>query len=115
MFLHRTGRTLPAEAYTSHELFDWERRSIFAGTWTALGRLDDLLAPGQLRGIEHGGESVLLAFPVQGSVLVSRHDAATQAHDPGEVGPSRIKSRRRRQNLELGTLVSFRRRFVAWV
>ncbi len=80
------SRTLPAEAYTSHELFDWERRSIFAGTWTALGRLDDLLAPGQLRGIEHGGESVLLARDGEGAATVFSNVCRHRGHPLVDIG-----------------------------
>ena len=38
---------LPASAYTSDEVLAWERRHLFAGGWTCLGRLDELL-PGAL-------------------------------------------------------------------
>ena len=34
---------LPAAAYTSEEVLAWERRHLFAGGWTCLGRLDELL------------------------------------------------------------------------
>jgi glycine betaine catabolism A len=37
-------RMLPAEAYTSPDVLAWERRHLFAGSWTCLGRLDELLA-----------------------------------------------------------------------
>jgi len=33
---------MPAEAYTSPEVLAWERRHLFAGTWSCLGRVDDL-------------------------------------------------------------------------
>ena len=33
---------LPAEAYTSSAVLAWERRHLFAGTWTCLGRTDEL-------------------------------------------------------------------------
>ena len=39
-------RMLPAVAYTSEEVLAWERRHLFAGTWTCLGRLDELLPDG---------------------------------------------------------------------
>ena len=35
-------RMMPAEAYTSEEVLAWERRHLYAGTWTCLGRVDDL-------------------------------------------------------------------------
>ncbi|WP_148575135.1 aromatic ring-hydroxylating oxygenase subunit alpha [Nocardioides caldifontis] len=34
---------LPAEAYTSPEVLAWERRHLYAGSWTCLGRVDELL------------------------------------------------------------------------
>lgn len=36
------SRMLPAAAYTSPEVLAWERRHLFAGTWTCVGREDDL-------------------------------------------------------------------------
>jgi len=47
-------RMLPAAAYTSAEVLAWERRHLFAGTWTCLGRLEELL----------GGESTQRAVVV---------------------------------------------------
>jgi Rieske 2Fe-2S family protein len=41
------GRMLSADAYTSDDVLAWELRHLFAGTWTCLGRLDDLLPSGQ--------------------------------------------------------------------
>jgi glycine betaine catabolism A len=38
-------RMLPAAAYTSDEVLDWERRHLYAGTWTCLGRVDEVLPP----------------------------------------------------------------------
>jgi Rieske 2Fe-2S family protein len=36
-------RMLAAESYTSTEVLDWERRHLFAASWTCLGRPEDLL------------------------------------------------------------------------
>ena len=33
---------LPAEAYTSPDVLAWERRHLYAGSWTCLGRAEDL-------------------------------------------------------------------------
>jgi Rieske 2Fe-2S family protein len=38
-----TGRMLPAEAYTSPGVLAWELRHLYAGSWTCLGRVDELL------------------------------------------------------------------------
>ena len=37
------ARMLPAEAYTSEEVLAWELRHLYAGSWTCLGREDELL------------------------------------------------------------------------
>src|SRR5213083_1697084 len=34
---------LPAAAYTSPDVLAWERRHMYAASWTCLGRIDDLL------------------------------------------------------------------------
>ena len=39
---------LPAIAYTSLDVLAWERRHLFAGTWSCLGRDEDLRS-GRLR------------------------------------------------------------------
>jgi len=54
-------RMLPAAAYTSEEVLAWERRHLYAGTWTCLGRLDELLAGGTTQRATFVGDvSVLL-------------------------------------------------------
>jgi len=42
---------LPAAAYTSAGVLAWERRQFFAGTWTCLGREDEL--PGDAAVTQH--------------------------------------------------------------
>jgi glycine betaine catabolism A len=37
---------MPAEAYTSPDVLDWERRHLFAGGWSCLGRVEDLFPEG---------------------------------------------------------------------
>jgi Rieske 2Fe-2S family protein len=54
------SRTLPVAAYTSPETLAWETENLFEKTWVCVGRLDDLLQPGQIRAVEVAGESVLL-------------------------------------------------------
>ena len=41
---HGESVMLPAAAYISDDVFAWERRHIFAGGWTCLGRADELTA-----------------------------------------------------------------------
>ena len=52
---------LPARAYTAPEVLAWELRHLFAGTWSCLGRLDELLGAGATqRGVLAGDIPVLL-------------------------------------------------------
>ena len=58
---------LPAAAYTSAEVFAWEQRHLFAGTWTCVGRVADVSGeqsgePVRQRAAVVGGVPVLLAF-----------------------------------------------------
>ncbi len=88
-----SSRSLPAVAYRSPEVFGWEQAEIFASTWVCLGRTDDLVSPGQIRGIAHGAESVLLARDSGGTVRgfsnVCRHRGHTLV-EPGEATDVRL-------------------------
>lgn len=58
---------LPAAAYTSPEVFAWEQRHLFAGTWTCVGRSADLYRETgepevRQRAVVVGDVPVLLAF-----------------------------------------------------
>ena len=56
------SRTLPAAAYTDPEMLAWELRHLFAGTWTCLGRADELGGGPSQRALTVGGIGVLLTF-----------------------------------------------------
>jgi Rieske 2Fe-2S family protein len=51
---------LPGGAYTSPEVFVWERRAFLAGSWVCLGRSADLAAPGDQAAFPVGDDSVLV-------------------------------------------------------
>jgi glycine betaine catabolism A len=57
---------LPAAAYTTPDVLAWERRHLFAGTWTALGRTVDVAAAGNQRAVTVGDVGVLLTFSADG-------------------------------------------------
>jgi Rieske 2Fe-2S family protein len=59
--LSGTGRMLPAAAYADEGVLEWERRVIFAGAWTCVGRCPDLATPRTRRAVRIGDDSVLLA------------------------------------------------------
>ena len=54
------GRTLPGAAYTSEEVLAWERERFFEGSWTCVGRAQDLRRPGDQRAVRVGADAVLL-------------------------------------------------------
>jgi Rieske 2Fe-2S family protein len=48
---------LPAAAYTSEEVLAWEQRHLYAGSWTCLGRLEELLPDDPRAGPPPSGRS----------------------------------------------------------
>jgi Rieske 2Fe-2S family protein len=67
---------LPAAAYTSPEVFAWERRHFFAGSWWCVGRVADLAARGSQCAVDIGGIGVLLTHEgstVRAFANVCRH------------------------------------------
>ena len=81
--------TLPAHAYIGREVFDWERRHLFAGAWTCLGRVDEVRGEQSQRAVTVGDVGVLLTFE-QGTVRafanVCRHRGHELLPDGGAAG-----------------------------
>jgi Rieske 2Fe-2S family protein len=71
------SRMLPASAYTDEAVLAWERRHLFAGAWTCVGRVDEVRGPGMTqRAVTAGDIGVLLTFDggtVRGFANVCRH------------------------------------------
>jgi len=71
-----TSTMLPAQAYTSADVLAWERRHLFAGTWTCVGRERDLRTSGGAssqtaptatqRQVQVGDVSALLTWEASG-------------------------------------------------
>jgi glycine betaine catabolism A len=78
------ARTLPAEAYLSDDVFAWERRHFFEGSWVCLGRAGELASAGDQRAVAVGNEAVLL---VRGSDGVLRGFFNTCRHRGHELLP----------------------------
>jgi Rieske 2Fe-2S family protein len=57
---------LPAAAYTGREVLDWERRHLFAGAWTCLGRVDEVAGGRSQRAVTVGDVGVLVTFGEEG-------------------------------------------------
>jgi Rieske 2Fe-2S family protein len=67
---------LPRQAYLDQAVLAWERRHLFAGTWTCLGRFDELAAGATHRARTVGDVGVLLTFAeatVRAFANVCRH------------------------------------------
>lgn len=78
---------LPAAAYTSEEVLAWERRHLFAGGWTCLGRLDELLPaalddgrPATQRALMVGDVAALLTRAAEG-VRMFANTCRHRAHE----------------------------------
>jgi glycine betaine catabolism A len=62
------ARTLPGAAYASAEVFAWERRHFWDGSWVCAGRSADLAAAGDQRAVPVGSASVLLVRDGDGTL-----------------------------------------------
>ncbi|HJU82057.1 MAG TPA: aromatic ring-hydroxylating dioxygenase subunit alpha [Acidimicrobiia bacterium] len=80
------SRTLPGLAYHSTELFGWEQAELFNRHWVCLGRTEDLVQAGQLRALDHGEESVLIARDRDGIVRGFSNVCRHRGHPLLEVG-----------------------------
>ena len=54
------SRMLPPAAYTSAEVFAWERRNFFGGGWTCAGHASQLPQPGAQLAVDTGAGGALL-------------------------------------------------------
>jgi choline monooxygenase len=74
------ARTIPATWYRDPDVYALEQRAVFAGTWQAAGRLEELAAPGDFVAVEIAGEPLLLVRGEDGELRaffnVCRHRAA---------------------------------------
>ena len=74
------ARTVPADWYRDAELFELERRAVFADNWQAVGRLDAVAERGSFFTLDLAGEPVLVVRDGEGVLHalanVCRHRAA---------------------------------------
>jgi glycine betaine catabolism A len=81
------SRTLPAEAYLSQDVFDWEAERFFEGGWLCVGRSDELGTPGDQRALRVGDEAILLVRGDDGVLRGFFNACRHRAHElvpPGE-------------------------------
>src|ERR1700722_13829839 len=78
------SRMLPPAAYTSAEVFAWERRHFFGGGWTCAGHASRLPAAGDQLAVETGAGGAVV---VRGEDGVIRAFANTCRHRGHELLP----------------------------
>lgn len=83
------SRRLPAEAYLSQDVFDWEKETFFEGSWVCVGRAADLGGPGDQRAIRIGREGILLIRDKDGALRAFYNVCRHRGHELLEPGTSR--------------------------
>ena len=83
------SRTLPAEAYTSQAVFDWEVEHFFEDGWVCVGRADDLANPGDQRAFRIGTEGILVVRDRDGNLRGFYNTCRHRGHELLEPGTSR--------------------------
>jgi glycine betaine catabolism A len=89
------SRTLPAQAYLSPEVFDWEQEHFFESGWVCLGRADSLARAGDQKAFRVGQEGILLVRDeggrLNGFFNVCRHRGHELLEPEGERNLRAIK------------------------
>jgi Rieske 2Fe-2S family protein len=76
------GTMLPAVAYTSQEVFAWEQRHFFAGTWACLGRVEELCTvDATQRATTVGDVPVLLSWDASGALAAFANTCRHRGHE----------------------------------
>ncbi len=84
-----TAKGLPNEHYTSHEVFEVEKRSVLFKNWAAIGFGKDIPAPGDVHPVELVESPLLLVRDKDGSIGVfqntCRHRGMVLVSEPANV------------------------------
>ena len=82
--------TLNAKAYADPEIFERERREVFAKAWMIIGHIAEVQNPGDFTTGEIGGEPVVVVRDHDGTLRafsnICRHRAARLADGRGSCG-----------------------------
>ena len=84
-----TARTLPAEAYTSQAVFDWEVEHYFEGGWVCIGRTDELADAGDQKAFRIGKEGILVVRDMDGNLRGFYNTCRHRGHELLAPGTSR--------------------------
>ncbi len=83
------SRTLPAEAYTSQQVFDWEAAHFFEGGWVCVGRADELARIGDQKAFRIGREGILVVRDHDAQLRGFYNTCRHRGHELLEPGSSR--------------------------
>jgi len=83
------SKTLPAEAYTSQTVFDWEVEHFFEDGWICAGRADDLANPGDQKAVRIGREGILIVRDQDGNLNGFYNSCRHRGHELLEPGATR--------------------------
>jgi Rieske 2Fe-2S family protein len=83
------ARTLPAEAYLSQGVFDWEAVHLFERSWVCVGRAEELAEPGDQRAFRIGGEGILVVRDQEQVLRGFYNTCRHRGHELLEPGTSR--------------------------
>jgi len=75
------ARMLPALAYTGPDVLAWERRHLFAGTWSCVGRIDEVLGEATHRAVVVGDIPVLLTAGADGRLAAFANTCRHRGHE----------------------------------
>jgi glycine betaine catabolism A len=84
-----TARTLPAAAYTSQAVFDWEAEHFFEAGWVCIGRADDLADGGDQKAFRIGSEGILVVRAMDGELHGFYNTCRHRGHELLEPGTTR--------------------------
>jgi glycine betaine catabolism A len=80
------SRTLPAEAYTSQDVFAWEVDHFFEDSWVCAGRSSGLASPGDQAAVRAGSGGVLLVRDQAGTLRGFHNVCRHRGHELLECG-----------------------------
>jgi Rieske 2Fe-2S family protein len=80
--------TLPGEAYTSRDVFDWELARLWEGSWVCVCRSTELTGPGDQRAARVGSETILLTRDAEGTLRGFFNVCRHRGHELLAVGSS---------------------------
>lgn len=82
------SHTLPADAYTSADVFSWEQDRLFERSWVCVGRAPELDEPGDRRAFRIGSDGVLLVRGRSGRLNAFFNVCRHRGHELVEPGSS---------------------------